>query len=216
MKKLHFLFFGLLLITSALSAQVDDKKEVNPNEKPQAGALMTEEQVQKEYSKKANMETSSFYNITVKDINGVDFSFKKLAGKKVIIVNTASKCGYTPQYAELETLYKKYKENGLVIIGVPSNDFGQQEPGTNVEIATFCSMNYGVTFPMMSKVSVKGKDMCELYKYLTQKSKNGVLDSTVEWNFQKYLINDDGTFEGMITSKEKPMSGKIIEWLNKK
>ena len=147
------------------------------------------------------METQDIYQFKVKDLYGKEFDFASLKGKKVMIVNTASKCGLTPQYKDLEALYKEYKDKGLVIIGFPANNFASQEPGTNEEIAQFCEMNYGVTFPMMEKISVKGDDMAPIYQYLTRKSKNGVQDSEVEWNFQKYLINENGLLEKLLTHK---------------
>jgi glutathione peroxidase len=150
-------------------------------------------QAQKNSSKTNNtMESQTIYQFIVKDLSGKEFDFASLKGKKIMIVNTASKCGYTPQYKDLEAIYEKYKSNNFIIIGFPANNFGAQEPGTNTEIATFCQKNYGVTFPMMSKISVKGKDMDKVYQFLTQKAKNGVQDSEVEWNFQKYLINEKG------------------------
>ena len=138
------------------------------------------------------MTKQSIHQFKVTDLSGNTFDFASLKGKKVIVVNTASKCGLTPQYKDLETLYTTYKDKGLVIVGFPSNNFFSQEPGTNEEIAQFCQLNYGVTFPMMAKVSVKGKDMCEVYQFLTKQAKNGVEDSDVEWNFQKYLLNENG------------------------
>ena len=127
----------------------------------------------------------SIHQFKVKDLNGNTFDFATLKGKKILVVNTASKCGYTRQYEQLEAIYKKYKDDNFVIVGFPANNFGSQEPGTNAEIATFCKVNYGVTFPMMSKISVKGSDMNEVYQFLTQKAKNGLKDSNVEWKFQK-------------------------------
>ena len=132
-----------------------------------------------------------------------------------MIVNTASKCGLTPQYKELEALYQQYKDKDFVIIGFPANNFLKQEPGTNEEIATFCQVNYGVSFPMMSKISVKGKDMHPLYQFLTQKAKNGVMDSKVSWNFQKYLIGKDGHLEKVIDPKTLPNDPEVIEWIGK-
>lgn len=155
----------------------------------------------------------SIYDFTVKDINGNDFSFAGLKGKKVMIVNTASQCGLTPQYKELEALYQKYKDLGLVIIGFPSNDFKGQEPGSNQEIAAFCEKNYGVKFPMMSKISVTGEDMATIYKYLTQKRYNNLQDSEVEWNFQKYLLDESGHLVKVISPKTSPMDESIINWL---
>lgn len=155
----------------------------------------------------------SFYDFKVKDINGKEFNLSGLKGKKVMVVNTASKCGNTPQYADLEKLYKEYGDKKFVIIGFPANNFGAQEPGTNAEIKTFCTANYDVTFPMMSKISVKGEDMNPLYKWLTTKKENGVMDSQVTWNFQKYLINPDGKLAEVIDPKTKPYDEKIINWL---
>jgi glutathione peroxidase len=132
-----------------------------------------------------------------------------------MIVNTASKCGFTPQYKDLEELYQKYSDD-LIIIGFPANNFGSQEPGTATEIRKFCTDNYGVTFPLMQKISVKGSDMAPLYKWLTSKNENGVMDSEVKWNFQKYLIDGDGKLVNVLDSKEKPMSDKVLMWLSSK
>jgi glutathione peroxidase len=160
------------------------------------------------------MEKQNIYQFIVKDLQGNKFDFAKLKGKKMMIVNTASKCGLTPQYKDLEAIYKKYKEKGLVIVGFPANNFAEQEPGTNKEIGAFCTKNYGVTFPMMSKISVKGKDMNEVYQFLTQKSKNGLQDSEVEWNFQKYLIDEKGELYKMLPPKTLATDEVVIEWLN--
>ena len=160
-----------------------------------------------------NAQTNNFYDFTVKDIDGNDFSFKQLKGKKVMIVNVASKCGYTPQYEQLEEVYEKYKDNDFIIIAFPANNFLKQEPGTDDEIKQFCTINYGVTFPVMSKISVKGKDMHEVYQWLTSKNLNGVKDSSVKWNFQKYLISRDGILEEVIKPKTKPDDQKIINWI---
>jgi glutathione peroxidase len=162
-----------------------------------------------------SMTTQSIYEFKVEDLSGNTFDFASLKGKKILIVNTASKCGYTPQYEQLETVYNKYKNKNLVIIGFPANNFMWQEPGTNAEIATFCKSKYGVTFPMMAKISVKGKDIHPIYQFLTQKKLNGVLDSKVEWNFQKYLINEKGQLEQVYMSGVKPNDEKIINWIEK-
>ena len=159
------------------------------------------------------MSKQNIYQFKVTDLNGKTFDFSTLKGKKVLIVNTASKCGYTPQYKELEEIYKKYNSKNFVIIGFPANNFGAQEPGTDKEIQSFCQLNYGVTFPMMSKVSVKGSDMCEIYKFLTQKDKNGLQDSEVKWNFQKYLINEKGELEKILLSGVKPTDASIVDWI---
>ncbi len=157
----------------------------------------------------------NFYDFKVKTLDGEEFDFSQLKGKKVMIVNTASKCGFTPQYEQLEKIYKEYEGDNFVIIGFPANNFMHQEPGSDKEIKEFCSLNYGVTFPMMSKISVKGSDMHPLYKWLTSKSLNGVMDSKVKWNFQKYLINEKGELEKVFYSSTKPDSPEILEWITK-
>jgi glutathione peroxidase len=156
---------------------------------------------------------NSIHQFKVKDIAGNDFDFSSLKGKKIMVVNTASKCGLTPQYEELEALYKKYKDQNFVIIGFPSNDFLSQEPGTNDEILLFCQKNYGVTFPIMDKVIVKGNKKCEIYKFLTQKSKNGIVDSSVKWNFQKYLLNEEGVLVKVVPPTTLPNDPSIISWI---
>jgi glutathione peroxidase len=157
----------------------------------------------------------SIHSFTVQDINGKEFSFASLKGKKIMIVNTASKCGLTPQYEQLEALYNTYKDSNFVIIGFPANNFMSQEPGSNEEIAEFCQKNYGVSFPMMSKISVKGDDMHEVYKFLTQKSLNGLEDSQVKWNFQKYLLNEEGKLEKVIDPRTLPNDPEVIQWITK-
>ena len=161
-------------------------------------------------------QSQSFYSFKVKTLEGDTFDFATLKGKKVMIVNTASKCGYTPQYEELEKLYEMEGGDGFVILGFPANNFANQEPGTAAEIRQFCTQNYGVTFPMMEKISVKGNDMHPLYKWLTEKARNGVMDSEVKWNFQKYLIDENGNLKEVLLSKEKPMSDKVMSWLSAK
>jgi glutathione peroxidase len=159
------------------------------------------------------METQSIHQYTVKDIDGKDFPLSQLKGKKVMVVNVASKCGFTPQYEALEALYRKYKDKGFVIIGFPANNFAHQEPGTNEEIKSFCSLNYDVTFPMMSKISVKGRDKAPVYQWLTTKKHNGKIHSTVKWNFQKYLINSEGELDKVLNPWVKPDSKKISQWI---
>lgn len=167
---------------------------------------------------KQKMERPSIYdqNFKVQTLTGETFNLSSLKGKKVMIVNTASKCGLTPQYEELEQIYNRYKEKGFVVVGFPANNFAEQEPGSNKEIAEFCKMNYGVTFPMMSKISVKGDDMDAVYKWLTQKSKNGLQDSEVEWNFQKYLLNEKGELVKVVAPRTTPSDEKIINWITTK
>jgi glutathione peroxidase len=156
---------------------------------------------------------NSIHQFKVTTLDGKPFDFASLKGKKVIVVNTASECGLTPQYKELEAIYKQYKDKGLVIVGFPANNFGAQEPGTNAEIATFCERNYGVTFPMMAKISVKGDDMAPIYRFLTEKKLNGREDSDVEWNFQKYLIDENGNFVKVIPPQTLPSDPAIIDWV---
>ena len=158
-------------------------------------------------------QTQTIYQFKVTDLYGKEFDFSTLKGKKLLIVNTASECGLTPQYKDLEAIYSKYKDKNFVIIGFPANNFGSQEPGSNEQIAKFCQMNYGVTFPMMSKISVKGKDIHEVYKFLTQKDKNGLQDSQVEWNFQKYLINEEGKLIKVLSPRVLPTDSEIVDWI---
>jgi glutathione peroxidase len=158
-------------------------------------------------------QEKTIYDFKVKTLEGETFDFSTLKGKKIMIVNTASKCGYTPQYKDLEELYTKFGGDNFVIVGFPANNFLSQEPGTASEIRKFCTDNYGVTFPMMAKISVKGSDMAPIYKWLTSKEKNGVMDSEVKWNFQKYLIDENGKLKDVVYSKEKPGSDKVMSWL---
>ena len=162
------------------------------------------------------MERASIHQFKVQDLEGNEFDFSTLKGKKLMVVNTASKCGLTPQYKDLQTIYDKYKDDNFIIVGFPANDFMSQEPGTNDEIATFCERNYGVSFPMMNKISVKGKEMHPVYQFLTQKAKNGVADSEVEWNFQKYLLNEEGQLDMIISPRTLPTDQKIIKWIEGK
>ena len=156
----------------------------------------------------------AIYKFKVAALDGGTINFSKYKGKKILIVNTASKCGYTPQYEELEALYKKYG-NKLVIIGFPANNFGGQEPGSSTEIAEFCKKNYGVTFPMADKVSVTGPDTAPLFKYLTAEAKKlGTPDPVIKWNFTKFLIDEKGKLVKVFPSKVKPMSEEITVHLN--
>ena len=159
------------------------------------------------------MVNNSIHQFKVADIYGDIFDFSKLKGKKVMIVNTASKCGLTFQYEALQKLYSQYKDLNFIVIGFPSNDFLWQEPGSNEEIIDFCEENYGVTFPMMSKVTVKGSKKHPIYQFLTQKSKNNFKDSRVTWNFQKYLINKDGRIEKIISPRTRPDSEEVVSWI---
>lgn len=158
----------------------------------------------------------SIHEFKVESINGDEFDFSNLKGKKIMVVNTASKCGLTPQYEQLEALYQEYKDRNFVIIGFPSNDFMGQEPGTNEEIVTFCKKNYGVSFPLMSKVKVKGKDKCDIYSFLTSKTKNGLEDNKVQWNFQKYLLDEEGYLVKVISPRMTPDDPQISAWIEGK
>jgi glutathione peroxidase len=161
------------------------------------------------------IDFKTMYEFKVEAIDGSDFDLADLKGKKVMIVNTASKCGLTPQYEKLEELYKKFGGEKFIIIGFPANNFMSQEPGSNDEIAVFCQKNYGVSFPMMSKISVKGKDIHPLYQWLTSKAENGVEDAGVSWNFQKFLIDEQGRYVKSISPKTNPDAEEIINWLTK-
>jgi len=158
---------------------------------------------------------NSIYDFTMVNIQGDTLKLTEYAGKVLLIVNTASKCGFTYQYEGLEKLYETYKDQGLVILGFPANNFLKQEPGTDKEIASFCQINYGVTFPMFSKISVKGKDMHPLYQYLTSKATNPEFSGKITWNFNKFLISKDGKIINRFGSKDKPESDKIIQAIEK-
>jgi glutathione peroxidase len=156
--------------------------------------------------------TKSIHSFKVPGIDGKEIDFSKFKGKMILVVNTASKCGYTPQYEGLQKLYANYKDK-LEIVGFPANNFGSQEPGTNTEIAGFCKKNYGVTFTMAAKVSVKGDDIHPLFKWLTSKAENGVLDAEIKWNFSKFLLNAKGEVVAFFPSKVDPMSEEILNYL---
>jgi glutathione peroxidase len=156
---------------------------------------------------------STLYDFKVPSLDGSTIDFSKYKGKKVLIVNTASECGYTPQYADLQKLYEAHKSN-LVIVGFPANNFGGQEPGSNTEIKEFCKKNYGVTFPMAGKVSVKGDDIHPIFKWLTTKTENGVMDAEIKWNFTKFLLDEKGKLIAVFPSKVNPNSEEITKYLN--
>lgn len=158
-------------------------------------------------------QDKGFYDFKVKTIDGATYDFAQLKGKKVMVVNTASQCGLTPQYEGLQDLFVQYGGDDFVILGFPANNFREQEPGTNTEIKAFCTENYGVTFPMMSKISVKGDDMHPLYQWLTQKDLNGLEDSSVSWNFQKYLVDENGNLVKHFKPTKKPMSKDVVDWV---
>jgi glutathione peroxidase len=156
---------------------------------------------------------ASVYTFKVPALDGSTIDFSKFKGKKILIVNTASECGYTPQYSDLQKLYDSYKSK-LVIVGFPANNFGGQEPGSNTEIKEFCKKNYGVTFPMSEKVSVKGDDIHPLFKWLTSKSENGVMDAEIKWNFTKFLLDEKGQLIAVFPSKVNPTREEITKYLN--
>ena len=161
-------------------------------------------------------QAKTFYQFSARDIDGKDISMSQFKGSKVLVVNVASKCGNTPQYESLEKLYQRYGPEKFVVVGFPANNFRAQEPGTNEEIKEFCSAKYHVTFPMMSKISVKGADMDPIYKWLTSKAENGVMDAPVTWNFQKFMIDEKGKLVGMLEPDVDPDTDKIIKWIEQK
>jgi len=194
-------FIFLILIVTILSC-----KNKSANEEKLEKEMVTTEVT-------SQQQAENIYQFKVKTLTDDDFDFSSLKGKKIMVVNTASKCGLTPQYKDLQALFDTYKEENFVIVGFPANNFAKQEPGTNAEIAEFCQLNYGVSFPMMAKISVKGKDMHPMYQFLTQKSKNGFKDSEVSWNFQKYLIDENGNLVQVIAPKTLPTDESIVSWI---
>lgn len=158
-------------------------------------------------------DNMSFYDFKMTAINGEEIDFSQYKGKKVLVVNVASECGFTPQYTDLQDLHEQY-EDKITILGFPANNFGGQEPGSNDEIASFCKKNYGVTFQMFEKISVKGQDMHPLYQWLTDKDKNGWNDQEPTWNFCKYLINEKGELVKFYASAVNPMSDELIAAIN--
>jgi glutathione peroxidase len=154
----------------------------------------------------------SIHGFKVKSIEGKTIDFSSFKGKKILVVNTASKCGYTPQYEALQKVYEQYKDK-LVIVGFPANNFGGQEPGSDAEVQEFCKARFGVTFPLASKVSVKGEDMAPIYKWLTSKAENGVMDADIKWNFGKFLLDENGKLIQYFPSKVTPDSEEILKYL---
>ncbi|MFN3950851.1 MAG: glutathione peroxidase [Thermaurantimonas sp.] len=152
----------------------------------------------------------SFYDLKARTIDGKDFSFSTLKGKRVLIVNVASECGFTPQYKKLQSLFEQYKDKNFVILGFPCNDFGGQEPGSANDIKSFCEKNYGVTFQLMEKVSIKGSNPHPVYKWLTKKELNGKSDASVRWNFHKFLIDENGNWVADYGSMTDPLNDKIV------
>lgn len=164
---------------------------------------------------KSDKKDKTVHDFTVKDIMGNEVSLSDYEGKTLLIVNVASKCGLTPQYEDLQALYNQYKDQGLVVLGFPANNFMGQEPGSNEQINSFCTQKFGVTFPMFSKISVKGRDMHPLYEFLTKKENNGVVDAPVKWNFQKFLINKDGELVCSFSPRERVNDSKFLKVIKK-
>lgn len=163
-------------------------------------------------AKTTELMGKTIYDFRVESLDGKEINFADFKGKKILIVNTASECGFTPQYADLEKVYEQYKDK-LVVVGFPANNFGGQEPGTNTEIGAFCQKNYGVTFPMAAKVSVKGDDTAPIFKYLTEKELNGVKNTTILWNFTKFLVDENGKLIDSFVSTTKPTDEAITKYL---
>jgi len=159
--------------------------------------------------------SGSIYDFTMKDIDGKQVNLTDFRGKVVLVVNVASRCGFTPQYEGLQKLYLKYQQQGFVILGFPANNFGFQEPGTNAEIKTFCSAKYNVTFPVFSKISVKGEDMDPLYKYLTDKATNPQYGGDIKWNFNKFLIDRKGNILARFEPPVRPDSDQMVQAIEK-
>ncbi len=164
---------------------------------------------------KSEVNAKSVYEFKVTDINGKEVKLKKYKNKVVMFVNTASKCGYTPQYEGLQKIYDKYKDQGFVILGFPANNFGGQEPGSNEEIKDFCTLKYKVSFPMFAKISVKGDDQHPLYQYLTSEKTDPKFAGEITWNFNKFLVNDKGEIIARFSSKETPESKEVTDTIEK-
>ncbi len=161
-------------------------------------------------------QQKSFYDFTATDIDGKQVSMSQYKGKKVLVVNVASECGNTPQYTQLQEMYEKYGPEHFTIVAFPANNFGEQEPGSNTQIKTFCTSHYHVTFPIMSKISVKGNDMDPLYHWLTSKKENGKINAPVTWNFQKFMIDENGHVVGTVDPDTNPDTDVILKWIEGK
>lgn len=201
--------FAFLIFSSLLACKEVNKKSVQTKDDAKVAAVSTSASSPEISTTPTDMESKSAYVFPLTDIDGKSFSLKEFAGKKILIVNTASKCGYTPQYADLQKLSEQYKDK-LVVVGFPCNDFGGQEPEAEANVKSFCQKNYGVTFPLTEKVAVKGDAAAPIYKWLTQKSLNGVLDATIKWNFNKFLLNEKGELLSYFPSSTKPLDPAIV------
>jgi glutathione peroxidase len=179
-------------------------------------SLSCQGQPLKPFNVKTSKPMQSFFELEAQSIDGLPVSMSAFKGKKIMVVNVASRCGYTSQYTDLQALYEKYKNQNFVILGFPCNQFMGQEPGTESEIQAFCQKNYGVSFPIFSKVDVKGKEQHPIYKWLTQQAINGVEDANVSWNFNKFLIDEAGNYVVHLESGAKPMDAEIVSWIEGK
>ncbi len=198
--KLKLLLAGTLALSCAAAACAQNNKGQMPEKKVAAPTMK---------SPPPEKKMASIYDFTMKDIDGKDVKLSDYRGKTLLIVNVASRCGYTPQYEGLERVYEKYKGKGLVILGFPANNFGSQEPGSNQEIKTFCSTTYGVSFPMFAKISVKGADKHPFYAYLTDKETDPQFAGEIGWNFAKFVVNKEGQIVARFASSDEPESEKV-------
>ncbi|OXA83990.1 glutathione peroxidase [Flavobacterium columnare] len=199
---------GVLLLMSILVFSCKNQEETLKNDDSSKETKSLQEIVIEK-----NLEGQTIYQYQVVDINGKIFDFSKLRGKKVIVVNTATDCGFTDQLESLQKMYTKYKRRGLEIVAFPSNDFGDSEPLENEEINAFCKTKYGVTFPIMRKVSLKGSNRHPVYQFLMSKNKNGLKDNVLHWNFQKYLINESGHVDQVLGPHVAPDNPAVLEWI---
>lgn len=204
MRNLLILFVGLGALVGCRPGATGDGE-----------ARLTERGEKSVVSGGGEAKMTSIYDIVVRDIDGKDVSLGNYKGKVLLIVNTASKCGFTPQYKGLQSLFEKYGSRGLMVLGFPANNFMGQEPGTNAEIKEFCSTTYNVTFPMFEKISVKGEDKHPLYRYLTEERTNPDFAGEISWNFNKFLIGRDGKILGRFGSRTKPEDPELIDVLEK-
>lgn len=196
--EMHRIAAMTLLLACAAAAAAQDAKPTDDAKKKEAKPVTA-------------ATATSPLDFTMKDIDGKEVPLSQYKGKVVMIVNVASKCGFTPQYEQLEAVYKKYKDKGLVILGFPANQFRHQEPGSNDEIKSFCTKNYGVTFDMFSKIVVRGEGIDELYKYLTSKETNKKFGGEIQWNFTKFLVGRDGKVIARFEPRVKPDAPEVIK-----
>lgn len=206
---------SMFLSTASANPPVKPAKKTKPAKKQVHNKKTTTHK--QHHTKKTKEATKKMpaLQFKMKDINGKEQDLRQYQGNVIMMINVASKCGLTPQYEGLEKLYEKYKDKGFVILGFPANNFLRQEPGTDEEIKAFCTKNYGVTFPMFSKVSVKGKDKCDLYKYLTDKKAGHKFGGTIQWNFDKYIINRDGDIAARFSPRTTPDDKKLVAEIEK-